>query len=169
MKQITGNLVFATAALSVGLLVSNTSMASTTTSPRHGQQTVDVSGGANANPAPQAMRRHQMSGMSMMNSGKMRSRTSPRHGQQTVDVSGGANANPASQASNRHQMSGMSMMNSDKMANMDQCAEMMRARANADAPGNMVMAHRSDRHSQMHANMRQCMEKMHSGGMSMEN
>lgn len=125
MKQITGNLVFATAALSVGLLVSNASMASTTTSPRHGQQTVDVSGGANANPAPQAMRRHQMSGMSMMNS--------------------------------------------DKMANMDQCAEMMRARANADAPGNMVMAHRSDRHSQMHANMRQCMEKMHSGGMSMEN
>lgn len=125
MKQITGNLVFATAALSVGLLVSNASMASTTTSPRHGQQTVDVSGGANANPAPQAMRRHQMSGMSMMNSGKM--------------------------------------------ANMDKCAEMMRARANADAPGNMVMAHRSDRHSQMHANMRQCMEKMHSGGMSMEN
>ena len=167
MKQITGNLVFATAALSVGLLVSNASMASTTTSPRHGQQTVDVSGGANANPAPQAMRRHQMSGMSIMNSGKMRSRTSPRHGQQTVDVSGGPAAKPVPQPRNRHQMPGMPMMNSDGMANTGQCSKMMRERHGAGSPGHMAMGHRSDMHTQMHGKMRQCMENMHSSGMGM--
>lgn len=70
MRKITGNLIFATAVLSVGLLVSNVSMASTT-SPRHGQQTVDVGGGPAAKPVPQPGNRHQMPGMSMMNSDGM--------------------------------------------------------------------------------------------------
>jgi hypothetical protein len=70
MKQITGTLIFATAVLSVGLLVSSASMASTT-SPRHGQQTVDVSGGPAAKAAPQSGNQHQMPDMSMMNSDGM--------------------------------------------------------------------------------------------------
>lgn len=124
MKKITENLIFAAAVLSMGLFMSNASMAST---------------------------------------------TSPRHGQQTVDVSGGAAAKPAPQTGNRHQMPGMPMMNGDGMANMGQCSKMMRERHGAGAPGHMAMGHRSDMHTQMHGNMRQCMEKMHSSGMGMGN
>ncbi len=94
---------------------------------------------------------------------------SPRHGQQTVDVTGGPATQPAPAAENRHHMQGDPMMNMDGMENMTHCSKMMRERESAGSPAHSAMGHRSDMHTQMHAKMRQCMEKMHSGGMGMGN
>lgn len=70
MKKISRALVTGVAVLSLGLAMLSPSTASTR-SPRHGQQTVDVSGGPAAKPVPQPRNRHQMPGMPMMNSDGM--------------------------------------------------------------------------------------------------
>ncbi len=105
----------------------------------------------------------------MLYTPSMASTRSPRHGQQTVDVSGGP-ADPAEpHASSKHHMQNAPMMEMDGMENMTHCSKMMRERESAGSPAHSAMGHRSDMHTQMHGKMRQCMEKMHSGGMGMGN
>lgn len=73
MKQINRKYAAAVAIISLGFFVAEASAASTR-SPRHGQQTVDVSGGPAAKPVPQPRNRHQMPGMPMMNGDGMMNR-----------------------------------------------------------------------------------------------